>query len=379
MVIQYKCPSCGADMVYDPQSDKLQCQSCGKNTTIDELAGTKPTGENRTNTYEKSEEDIQLENSGFEYDYEDNTSNHSDPSSHTFGSQDVKEYHCNNCGATLMTDANTSATTCSFCGAGVVLEDRLSGSYAPSLVIPFKITKEQAGEAFKKWCKKGRLTPKGFMNADRIKNISGIYIPFWIYDMNTRGDAEATCTKVRTYTRGDYIYTETKYYQVYRKVDLNYRRIPCDASKRMDDKLMDLLEPYQYDLLKTFEMPYLAGYTAEKYDFDHKELLPRIQQRTHQYASEYIRSTIQGYSSTVINRMNLDDREKRADYALLPVWTVCYDYNGKEYVFAMNGETGKIVGKPPLSKSKIAGYFFGISGIVFLLFVLLTFLIGGGY
>lgn len=379
MVIQYKCPNCGADMVFDPQSDQLLCQSCGTHTTIEKLSGEKQSGPKGSYTYQKNADDIKLENSGFDYDFEEDTYTYDDPSNHTFSANEAREYHCKNCGATLLTDANTSATTCSFCGAGVVLGDRLEGSYAPSRVIPFKITKEEAQLAFQKWCKKGLLTPHGFMTADRIKNISGIYIPFWLYDINARGDADATCTRVRTYTRGDYIYTETKYYHIYRKVDLNYNKIPCDASKRMEDSLMDKLEPYQYDSLKNFEMPYLAGYSAEKYDFDHTVLLPRVKQRIDRYTDDFIRSTIQGYTTTVINRKNIDMREKRADYTLLPIWSVFYDYNGKEYVFAMNGQTGKIVGKPPLSKGKIAGFFFGISGIVFLILVLLTFLVGGGY
>ncbi|HCR39488.1 MAG TPA: hypothetical protein DIW41_01165, partial [Lachnospiraceae bacterium] len=128
--------------------------------------------------------------------------------------------------AVIITDTQTTATTCSFCGAGVVLGDRLTGSLAPAKVIPFTISKEQAQEAFVKWCRKGLLTPKDFMTADRIKSITGLYVPFWLYDINGRGEAEAICTRVRTYTRGDWIYTETKYYAVYRKVDLNYERIP---------------------------------------------------------------------------------------------------------------------------------------------------------
>src|SRR5699024_11852653 len=68
----------------------------------------------------------------------------------------------------------TTATSCSFCGAAVVLLDRLTGKLAPGKVIPFAISKEEARKAFKKWCKNGRFTPPGFMTADRIKNITGM-------------------------------------------------------------------------------------------------------------------------------------------------------------------------------------------------------------
>src|SRR5690606_30837637 len=126
----------------------------------------------------------------------------------------------------------TAATTCSFCGAGVVLQERLSGALAPAKVIPFTISKEEAMQAFKKWCRNGRLTPKGFMTADRIKGITGMYVPFWLYDLNTKAKVEAVGTKVRKYTRGDYEYTETKYYDVYRDIDLSYVKVPVDASEK---------------------------------------------------------------------------------------------------------------------------------------------------
>lgn len=377
-VIHYKCPNCGADMAFDSQTGMLRCGSCGRTDNIEKMAGKQQSSNEGDVRYEMDEDDIRAANSGFEHDYAD-SSNEDEPSYHsTFGENDAREYHCKNCGAVLITDAQTTATTCSFCGAGVVLGDRLSGKMAPAMVIPFTISKEQAQEAFKKWCKKGLLTPSDFMTADRIKNITGLYVPFWLYDMNGRGEAEATCTRVRTYTMGDWIYTETKWYHVYRKVDLNYNRIPCDSSKKMDDTMMDKIEPYDYRNLKNFNMPYLAGYIAEKYDFDEEQMLPRIKDRVGSYVDQYIRSTISGYSTVNINRKDIFIRKKRADYTLMPVWMVCYDYKQAEHIFMMNGQTGKIVGKPPLSKAKIFYWFTGISTGTFIIFQLLTLLLGGG-
>ncbi len=371
-VIHYKCPNCGSDMAFDSQSGFLRCASCGRTDNIENMKKNAEKDEDDTIRYEADEDDINAANSAFDHDYADTNSN-DEPSNHsTFRENEAHEYHCNNCGAVLITEVNTSATTCSFCGAGVVLSDRLTGNLAPAKVVPFTISKEQAQEAFKKWCKKGRLTPSDFMTADRIKNITGLYVPFWLYDMNGRGEAEATCTRVRTYSDANWIYTETKYYNVYRKVDLNYSRVPCDASRKMEDGMMDKLEPYQYNNLKDFNMPYLAGYIAEKYDFTDEDMLPRIKQRVGAYVDNYISSTINGYSSVRYHRKDINIRKKQAYYTLLPVWMVCYDYRKAEHIFAMNGQTGKIVGKPPLSKAKIFGWFTGVSTGCFILFQIIT-------
>lgn len=377
MVIQYKCPYCGADMAFDTTTGKLKCASCGTIEDIEKMTGKNNSHDEHTVSYDLSDEDAKAASSAFNNDYAD-ASDKDVPSNHaTFSGEEANEYHCKNCGAILITDTQTTATTCSFCGAGVVIGDRLAGSLAPSKVIPFSISKEQAQDAFKKWCKKGRLTPSDFMNADRIKNITGLYVPFWLYDMNGRGEADAICTRVNSYTQGEWIYTETKYYNVYRKVDLNYSRIPCDASQKMDDSMMDKLEPYPYANLKEFNMPYLAGYIAEKYDFDDNALLPRIKERVSSYVDSYLRSTISGYTTVAYNRKDINIRKKAADYVLMPVWMVCYDYKQAEHTFLMNGQTGKIVGKPPLSAAKIAGWFAGISFGTFILLRIVTYLLGG--
>lgn len=355
MVVQHKCPSCGADMVFDSKSGKLTCESCGKEEVIE-----------KDSSDASSEEDLDEVFGDFEDFIEETSQN-------TYADSEATQYQCKNCGATLITNEDTVATNCSFCGSPMILGDRLAGSLAPSKVIPFTISKQQAQEAFRKWCKKGLLTPKNFMTADRIKNISGMYIPYWLYDLNGRGEVNATCTKVRVYERGDYIYTETKYYDVYRKVDLNYNKIPADASEKMDDHTMDKLEPFHYQNLKEFNTPYLAGFLAEKYNYTDRQLFPRIQQRAEQYVRNYIQSTIHGYSSTTITNQWIDIKQRKAEYALLPVWMICYDYKRSEHNFYMNGQTGKIIGKPPLSIGKVILWWILFTTIIFILLTIITY------
>lgn len=358
MVIQYKCPDCGADMSFDTQSGTLHCESCGRQMSIDEMP--KP-------ELQEGEEPIQ--------DFEDFVPNEE------YNTYDTgaAEYQCQNCGATLITNEDTAATTCSFCGAPVMLGDRLSGTLAPSKVIPFKINKQQAEEAFRKWRGKGLLLPDDFKRGNRVKEVTGMYVPFWLYDMNARGEVHAVGTKVRSYTSGDYRVTETKYYDIYRRVDVNYNRIPADASAKMDDTMMDMLEPFPYNELKDFNVPYLAGYMAEKYNYTDKDMFPRIRKRTEQYAEQYIRGTMPGYTSITFNQKMIDVRQRNADYALLPVWMFCYNYTDGDHNFYMNGETGKICGKPPISKQKCILWFFIFGLILFALLKIFGLAVGGGW
>ena len=354
MVIQYKCPNCGADMIYNAENGMLHCDSCGTDEHIDSMKDSlQPDEQESFNEFS------------------------TETSTNTFETENTAQYQCKNCGAILITDTNTTASSCTFCDAPMILEDRLTGELAPSKVVPFSITKTQAEEAFRKWCGKGLLQPNDFKKANRVKNITGIYIPFWLYEMQSQGDVHAECTKVKHRTEGDYNITETSYYDVYRNVDLYFEKIPVDASKRMDDETMDKLEPFDYSNLKDFHTPYLSGYLAEKYDYTAEDLLPRISKRTKEYTMDYIYSTINGYSSTNIKHKNNTTLQKNAYYTLLPLWSFCYDYENSEHNFIMNGQTGKIVGKPPISTPKSIICFSGISVIIFLIIKIIAYIIGG--
>lgn len=326
-------------MAFDATSGKLSCPNCGRQDDIETFP-------------------------------EDNIRQEAAP-------EEAKEYHCENCGAVLLTDAETTATNCSFCGAPVVLSDRLTGEFAPAKVIPFTISKEEAVAAFRKWTKNGRLTPRGFMNGDRIKKMTGMYVPFWLYDIDGKAEVAALGTRVRTYQQGDTVITETDFYDVYREIDLSYLKVPADASEKMDDELMDKLEPYDYGDLKDFRMPYLAGFLAEKYDFDEDALFSRVESKIVPYIDSYIGSTISGYSTVSYTNKQINANKKKVYYTLFPVWMVYYDFENKEHTFAMNGQTGKVVGKPPISGGKVAAWFTGIAVSTFAVLKAISYMVGG--
>jgi hypothetical protein len=181
------------------------------------------------------------------------------------------------------------------------------------------------------------------------------------------------------YTRGDYEYTETQHFQIHRQLRLNYKKVPVDASRKMNDGLMDRLEPFPYEELKDFKTAYLAGFIAEKYSYDDEELLPRAKDKIRAYIESAISSSVSGYTTVNYTNKQIDTSLKQSDYVLLPVWMVYYDYNKKQHTFAMNGQTGKVVGKPPLSKLKIAAWFAGVSCVSLLAFKLIALMMGGSF
>lgn len=366
----YACPTCGAAMEFDVIEQKMACSHCGTKMTVQEL--------NRH--YQQFDKEYGNPNAQ-EYAEEASSGNVFD-NSFTGQEQPVqhernyngnfKVYRCAGCGAEVLTDDYTAATFCSFCGRPSLMEDRLTGALLPEYVIPFKINKEEAVSIYKSWAKKGALTPSLLRENATIEKITGMYVPFWLYDYNALIDLNAKCTITRSRTSGDYRIVDTDHYDVKRVVEAMFSKVPADASEKMPDNIMDMLEPFSYGELKTFEMPYLSGYYSERFNYDDVQMMPRIERRIAQYIEEAGRDTIdRRYSTVNIMNKNIKLNKMNASYALLPVWMLNYRYNNKDYMFALNGQTGKIVADRPLSKAKGGAWFASVFTVLFTILMLM--------
>lgn len=288
-----------------------------------------------------------------------------EPESDEFN-KNARSYSCPTCGAEIVTDDTTAATFCMFCHNPTIIAGRLSGNFKPSQLIPFKITKDRAVESFLKWCKKP-LVPKDFKSSAQLEKITGMYIPFWLFDCAVEQTLNARATRVHSWRSGDMQYTETSHFAITREADMEFVGVPADGSSKLDDRLMDLLEPYDYKEITDFSMSYLSGYFAEKYDEDHQQVFPRVKAKIDAYGERLLRETIESYTTVSVTNKNTFYRRADARYTLLPLFMLTYQYKGKGYLFAMNGQTGKVVGKLPLSMPKALAWFGAIASAVFVI------------
>lgn len=324
MALSYHCQNCGADLVFDADSQQMYCQHCGSKIVLESVVPIDP-----ANAAIYHAEDWQEE--------------------------EAVQFVCSSCGAAIITDKNTTATFCLFCGNSAVISERLSGLDRPNLVIPFSYGREVAEEKFLRWCKSGRMTPKDFVSKANIEKITGLYVPYWLFDCQVQMDMEATGTIVSKET--DLIQTNqvTTQYKIIRKRQLFWEKIPHDGASQIDDQIMHVLEPFNYEESKGFDMKYLAGFFAEKYDITSETLQPIIQDQIEDYLKGVFNDSVAEYSKVSIKSDRSEISKFTSIYALLPVWFLTYRYHGKTYTFAMNGQTGKVAGQPPISPPKVSG------------------------
>lgn len=164
-----------------------------------------------------------------------------------------------------------------------------------------------------------------------------------------------------------YHYCKTDHYIAQRGASALFRGIPMDGSSKADDTFMESIEPFNYADLKDFDMAYLSGYLADKYDVPSEKGESRIRQRVDESMREQIRVSLSRYTTYQATSRNLRVNNSRARYVLLPVWMLNTNYRGKVYTFAMNGQTGKITGELPICPRRASTMFAAIFAGVTLL------------
>lgn len=353
--VDHKCPSCNASIKYNPKNKNWVCEYCGSKFTLDELK------ENEENFKKTSVSDSkELKNKKDDKDI-----------------PEMDQYHCEDCGAEIIADKNTAATFCVYCKNTAILKSRLTDKFSPSKIIPFNKTKEDAIEAFQKVGKGKFLMPKEFSNPKNIQELTGVYIPFWLYSCSMRGFVSGKGTKVMTWSTYDYYYTKTDTYNVERGGIYEFENIPVDGSIRFNDAIMNSIEPFNYDELEEFNYSYLSGFLAEKYDVEQNEAkkitIDRAQNSTLDDLQTKARSG--GYATFVANKKETNVENEKIEYVLLPVWMVNIKYNDKMYTFAMNGQTGKMIGDIPYSKGKLMIFILILFVVIFGISALITYFV----
>lgn len=344
-VLEYKCPCCDGGLVFTSQTQNLTCPYCDNAFDLETVQ-----------TYNDSLKTTDEE--GFQWDQADIQQWNEDET------KKLRSFTCPACGGELVTDENTAATFCPYCENPSILPGRVDGGLKPDGVIPFQKTKEDAKAAFLNLCKGKPLLPKMFSEQHRVEKITGIYVPFWLYDCRSRFHGNYKATRVHHTSDSRYNYTMTEYYHLARGASAEFIAIPMDASKKMDNAIMESIEPFDFSKVVDFETPYLSGYLADKYDVESQEGEPRIKQRVSASMDSMVQSSLLGYSTVIPTSRQLHVEHSKAKYVLLPVWMLHTKYQDKTYVFAMNGQTGKMTGTFPICPKRTAMWFGGICAAV---------------
>lgn len=305
----FKCKNCGGNAIYSPEKNTMFCPYCESVNS-----------EERTDV---SSPDITI---------------------------------CPSCGGEINIQEHTSATQCPYCESYLILNERVEGQYAPKVLIPFQMGKENCKKLLRNKFKKNLFAPTDFLSEARLNGMRGDYVPYWFYNYDTNCVFHGEGTKIRVWRSGNTEYTETSVYRIDRDMDVAFDKIPADASLAMPDEIMDLMEPYDYSKMIDFTPEYMSGFNGEKYNMPAEQLEDRARKKMNDDAVGLLKQSYAGYGTVRTLSQNVNVKNSSNCYGLLPVWKYIYTYNGQDYPFYVNGQTGKIVGEPPVSRKKVFAY-----------------------
>ena len=189
-----------------------------------------------------------------------------------------------------------------------------------------------------------------------MEEVKGVYVPFWLFDADVDADMRFDATRTHSHTTSNEIITETDHFLVHRQGSLEFEKIPVDGASKMPDSHMDAIEPYEYKELKPFQLSYLPGFFADKYDVSKEDSIKRAKLRCERSTENAIRNTVLGYEGCVTTGKRIQVHPGEVKYALLPVWLLSTQWKGKNYLFAMNGQTGKLIGDLPIDAKRLWSY-----------------------
>ena len=326
-VTDYKCPACTGPLHFDGATGKMKCDYCDSVFTVEEME------ESYAEANEIAAE--APERSADEWGDE---------------AKNMAAYSCPSCGAELIYEKTVAVASCPYCGNNTVIPAQFKGALKPDKVLPFKLDKNAAKEALKAHMARHKLVPEEFRSSHSLEEIKSVYVPYWLYDTEVRGSGEWTGQTERLWEDADYTYKEVKTFHIRRSGSHAFERVPANGSSKMDDDLMESLEPFDYSALTDFKAAYLAGYPTDRYDIEASVARGRAIKRVKSTFDRRLRNTVEGYVHVDQKKATFSSADSATLYALLPVWLMHVTWEGNRYTFGVNGQTGHIVGNMPISK-----------------------------
>lgn len=340
-ITNYKCPACTGPLHFCGTSGKMQCDYCDSIFGVDEIEEMYAAANEKAEAATEANKEKAANADEWEI------------SNEQMAGEGMKSYSCPSCGAELICEDTLAASSCPYCGNPTVVPGQFSGMLKPDYVVPFKLEKDSAVKALKNHYKGKFLLPKEFSDQNHIEEVKGLYVPFWLFNGKAAGTCEFEGVKETKTRLGNNETIIKKYYSVSRGGEASFEKIPADGSSKMPDDVMDSIEPYDYSEIKDFSKAYLTGYLADIYDVSAEECAPRAVARAKKSLRDTLYNDITGYN-TVSDRGNgIKVEQGTISYAMMPVWLLNTKYKDKNYLFAMNGQTGKLVGDLPMNVSKL--------------------------
>lgn len=337
---KFSCPACGGEAQWNPSKKALVCPFCG----------TVSPAELPTDGGEIREHDlaIALRNLGGEQ---------------RGWAAEKQSVRCQSCQAISVFDPARVAQRCEFCGSSALIPyEQIKAPIRPESLLEFAISESAARDAVRKWYGSRFWAPGKLKSRALTDTVHGIYLPYWTFDAQVHADWTAESGyhyyETESYTdsngrRGTRQVQKTRWTWSSGALDHFFDDTLVPASRGVQPDLLRAIEPFPTKTdLKPYDPAFLSGWPVEQYQID---LIAAGETSRSEMLRETERLCGNQVPGDTYRGLNVkpDFSAQTFKHILVPVWLLTYTYGAKSYQVILNGYTGSIAGKYPLSWLKI--------------------------
>jgi hypothetical protein len=237
---------------------------------------------------------------------------------------------------------------------------------APDGVLPVKVTKSAAQTEVQRWLATRWFAPNALQRIAQPEGISGVYLPFWSYASDTRsqhmGERGEHYFETESYTETDSNgntvqqsrqVQRTRWYPASNEVSRSFTDLLIPATRAVNQRRLDALEPWDLEALRPYEPAYLAGLKAQRYQIELADGFEKAKAVMKAQIREAVRQDIGGDEQR-IESIQTEYAAVTFLHLMLPVWMGAYRFQAKVYQVLVNARTGEVQGERPYSSVKIA-------------------------
>ena len=330
---KFPCPACGAEAEWNPKKQMLVCPFCG----------TQSPAQIKSDGTMVEENDLVAALRAL-------------PDDQRGWAAEKKTVRCQSCNAISVFDATRVGQRCDFCGSPALLEiDDMKAPIRPAGLLEFKIAETQVRDIMRQWYGSHWFAPNKLGTKALTDTVKGLYLPYWTFDAHVAAQWQAEAGYHYTVTDSEGR-TQQRTRWEYASGDLEhfFDDLLIPASKGVTSAMLEKLEPFPTTTeLKPYDPAYLSGWVVEQYQIDLVAAAQGARDRMDAAVQKMCASAVPGDTYRNL-QVNADFSGQTYKHVLLPVWLLTYNYGTQTYQVIVNGFTGKVAGKYPLSWIKVS-------------------------
>jgi hypothetical protein len=272
------------------------------------------------------------------------------------------EVSCRSCGARILFEPLQRTTRCPYCDSPSVVDRPVTEDRPdPVFGFGFVLSRDEAARRMRRWIRGRRMAPFGLKDRS-AENVKGVYLPAYLYSATAHTGYAASIGE--SYRDRDKK-RRTEYHQLAGKHSTYVADVLVTASRGIPNDEIEGIEPFDLGSLARYTPGLVSGWISEEPSLSREECRRLGRQEATARIDGMLRRFLPGDTVRDLRR-HVELVDESIDLTLVPLWVFAIRYHDEKPPIRVlvNGQTGKVFGKVPVSWAKIGLIALGLLALV---------------